>query len=99
MPYHIAPLGEWNAAPHRPYAPASLAEEGFVHCSPDEETTLAVVNAFYRSAPRPLPALILDEGRLTARLEGRRRSPRRRPGSPRAPRSAEAHHEQAELVR
>jgi uncharacterized protein (DUF952 family) len=67
MIYHVVPLDEWNADPGRPYAPASLAEDGFVHCSPDEETTLTVVNAFYRTAPRPLLALLLDEGRLTAR--------------------------------
>lgn len=66
MIYHVVTLDEWNANPDRPYAPASLAEEGFVHCSPDEETTLAVVNAFYRGASRPLLALLLDEDRLTA---------------------------------
>jgi uncharacterized protein (DUF952 family) len=69
MIYHVVPSAEWNAHPDRPYAPASLAEEGFVHCSPDEETTLAVVNAFYRSAPRPLLTLLVDEERLTARCE------------------------------
>ncbi|GAA3796099.1 DUF952 domain-containing protein [Streptomyces phyllanthi] len=69
MIYHVVPLAEWDADPDRPYAPASLAEDGFVHCSADERTTLAVVNAFYRSAPRPLLALLLDEERLTARLE------------------------------
>lgn len=67
MIFHVVPRDEWHAAPDRPYAPASLAEEGFVHCSPDEETTLAVVNAFYRGAPRPLLVLLLDEERLTAR--------------------------------
>ncbi|MEU3901091.1 DUF952 domain-containing protein [Streptomyces sp. NPDC045251] len=40
---------------------------GGCQCSPDEETTLAVVNAFYRDAARPLVALLLDEDRLTAR--------------------------------
>ncbi|MEW2401684.1 DUF952 domain-containing protein [Streptomyces sp. NPDC046862] len=69
MLYHIVPLADWNADPGRPYAPASLAEEGFVHCSPDEATTLAVVNAFYRTGPRPLLALLLDEERLTATVE------------------------------
>lgn len=69
MIYHVVPLVDWNADPGRPYAPASLAEEGFVHCSPDEATTLAVVNAFYRAAPRPLLALLLDEDRLAARVE------------------------------
>lgn len=64
--HHVVPLGEWNAHPDRPYAPASLTEDGFVHCSPDEKTTLAIVNAFYRDAPRPLLALILDVDRLAA---------------------------------
>ncbi|MER6324407.1 DUF952 domain-containing protein [Streptomyces coelicoflavus] len=67
MIYHVVPLAEWNADPARPYAPASLTTDGFVHCSPDEATTLAVVNAFYRDATRPLVALLLDEDRLTAR--------------------------------
>ncbi|MEY9874185.1 uncharacterized protein (DUF952 family) [Streptacidiphilus sp. MAP12-33] len=66
MIYHVVPLAEWAAAPELPYAPASLDAEGFVHCSPDEATTLAVVNAFYRDAPRPLLALLIDERRLSA---------------------------------
>jgi uncharacterized protein (DUF952 family) len=81
MIYHVVPLAEWNASPDQPYAPASLAEEGFVHCSPDEATTLAVVNAFYRSAPRPLLALLLDEDRLTARLEWEEAVPAPPPGA------------------
>ncbi|OAH12425.1 DUF952 domain-containing protein [Streptomyces jeddahensis] len=80
MIYHAVPLGEWNALPDRPYAPASLAEDGFVHCSPDEETTLAVVNAFYRTAPRPLLALIVDDDRLAARLEWEQAVPAPPPG-------------------
>jgi uncharacterized protein (DUF952 family) len=80
MIYHVVPLGEWSALPDAPYAPASLAEEGFVHCSPDEKTTLAVVNAFYRTAPRPLLALLLDEGRLAARLEWEAAAPAPPPG-------------------
>ena len=80
MIYHVVPLADWNAAPDRPYAPASLVEDGFVHCSPDEETTLAVVNAFYRDAPRPLLALLLDERRLTARCAWEQAVPAPPPG-------------------
>ncbi|MEU6475439.1 DUF952 domain-containing protein [Streptomyces sp. NPDC047017] len=82
MIYHVVPLTEWSTGPDRPYAPASLAEEGFVHCSPDEATTLAVVNAFYRSAPRPLLALLIDEDRLAARLEWEPAVPVPPPGTP-----------------
>ncbi|TLS46832.1 DUF952 domain-containing protein [Streptomyces montanus] len=80
MLYHVVPLGEWNASPEQPYAPASLAEDGFVHCSPDEATTLAVVNAFYRTAPRPLLALLLDEDRLTATCAWEAAAPAPPPG-------------------
>ncbi|MFC8172496.1 DUF952 domain-containing protein [Streptomyces sp. NPDC057242] len=82
MIYHVVPLAEWSARPERPYAPASLAEEGFVHCAPDEATALAVVNAFYRSSPGPLLALVLDEDRLSARTEWEAADPAPPPGVP-----------------
>ncbi|MGW1030275.1 DUF952 domain-containing protein [Streptomyces sp. NPDC002577] len=80
MIQHVVPLAEWNSAPEQPYSPASLEEDGFVHCSPDEETTLAIVNAFYRSAPRPLLTLDLDEDRLTATTEWEAAAPAPPPG-------------------
>jgi len=79
---HVVPLEEWNAAPDRPYAPASLAKDGFVHCSPDAETTLAVINAFHRTAPRPLLTLVLAEDRLASRLEWEAAAPVPPPGVP-----------------
>ncbi|WP_200308911.1 DUF952 domain-containing protein [Streptomyces adelaidensis] len=69
MIYHVVSLDAWNARPDLPYAPESLPEDGFVHCSPDEATTLAVINAFYRDAPKPLHVLVIDEGQLDARVE------------------------------
>ncbi|MEV4949070.1 DUF952 domain-containing protein [Streptomyces sp. NPDC053755] len=80
MIYHVVTAGDWTASPDEPYAPASLAEEGFVHCSPDESTTLAVVNAFYRTAARPLLVLVLDESRLIARTEWEEAIPAPPPG-------------------
>ncbi|MER7952526.1 DUF952 domain-containing protein [Streptomyces sp. NPDC096079] len=80
MIYHVVTSAAWSARPEEPYAPASLAEDGFVHCSPDEATTLAVVNAFYRDAPRPLLVLLLDESRLTARTEWEAAAPTPPPG-------------------
>lgn len=64
MIYHVVRLDDWLTVPDRPYSPASLAEEGFVHCSPDEATTLAVATAFYRDVPGPLMALLIDEHKL-----------------------------------
>jgi uncharacterized protein (DUF952 family) len=70
MIFHVVPAGEWAAA-GREYAPASLAAEGFVHCSADEPSALAVVDARFREAPDVL-VLVIDEARLGAevRLEG-----------------------------
>ncbi|MFF7127416.1 DUF952 domain-containing protein [Streptomyces sp. NPDC008240] len=81
MIYHVVPLDDWTAQPDQPYTPGSLAEDGFVHCAPDEATTLAVVNAFYRDGPRPLLALLLDEGRLTAKCVFEAADPAPPPGT------------------
>ncbi|MEV7416597.1 DUF952 domain-containing protein [Streptomyces sp. NPDC089919] len=82
MIYHAVPLAEWDAEPGQPYVTPSLEDEGFIHCSPDEATTLAVVNAFYREAPRPLVALLIDEARVTARVEAEAAVPAPPPGVP-----------------
>ncbi|MGX1271289.1 DUF952 domain-containing protein [Streptomyces phaeoluteigriseus] len=82
MIYHLVTKAEWDVRPDHPYAPASLVEEGFVHCSPDEETTLAVADAFYRTAQRPLLAVLLDETRLTARCAWEAAAPAPPPGVP-----------------
>ncbi|MDI3402947.1 DUF952 domain-containing protein [Streptomyces cavernicola] len=67
MIHHVVTAADWAAqAPDGPYAPVSLERDGFVHCAPDEPTALAVVNAFYGDAPRPLLALLVDEDRLTS---------------------------------
>ncbi|MER7538558.1 DUF952 domain-containing protein [Streptomyces sp. NPDC097704] len=80
MIYHVVTPAEWSARPEEPYAPASLAEDGFVHCSPDEPTTLAVVNAYFRGVTGPLLVLLLDESRLTARTEWEAAAPTPPPG-------------------
>ncbi|MET9323821.1 DUF952 domain-containing protein [Streptomyces sp. NPDC003038] len=61
MIFHIVPLADWTAAPHRPYAPPSLDSEGFVHCSADGPTALAIAHADYRDVPGTLLAVELDE--------------------------------------
>ena len=64
MIFHVVTLDDWLAVPDQPYASASLAEEGFIHCSPDEAITLAVAGAFYRDAPGPLIVLLINEHKL-----------------------------------
>ncbi|UYQ61351.1 DUF952 domain-containing protein [Streptomyces peucetius] len=71
MIFHVVPAGEWTADTGRAYAPASLAAEGFIHCSSDEPAALAVAEARFREVP-DLLVLVIDEGRLRAdvRREG-----------------------------
>ncbi|EKX60794.1 hypothetical protein STRIP9103_04176 [Streptomyces ipomoeae 91-03] len=80
MIHHVVTPDAWESGPDEPYAPASLPEDGFVHCSPDETTTLAVINAFYREAPKPLRVLLIDEERLDARVEFEAAAPAPPPG-------------------
>ncbi|MFG3499413.1 DUF952 domain-containing protein [Streptomyces sp. NPDC047928] len=68
MLLHVVPLDEWSADPGHPYAPASLADEGFVHCSPDGAVALAVVDAHYRDVPGTLLVLVVDEALLDAEV-------------------------------
>ncbi|MER5739863.1 MULTISPECIES: DUF952 domain-containing protein [unclassified Streptomyces] len=68
MLLHVVPLDAWSADPGRPYAPPSLAAEGFVHCSQDERSALAVADAHYRDVPGPLLVLVLDESLLSGEV-------------------------------
>jgi uncharacterized protein (DUF952 family) len=68
---HLLALDEWRAwrdGPSAAYAPASLAAEGFVHCTGDDATMLAVANAFYRSLPGEVVVVSLDPDRLASEV-------------------------------
>lgn len=82
MLFHLVTLDDWLRHPERPYSPGSFAEDGFVHCSPDEETTLAVANAFYRDAPGTLLALLVDDEALDAPVRWEAADPAPPPGCP-----------------
>ena len=46
--YHLARRSEWEeAGTSGPYRAGSLAEEGFIHCSRDEEQMLGVANRLF----------------------------------------------------
>ncbi|MDO9377404.1 MAG: DUF952 domain-containing protein [Nocardioidaceae bacterium] len=75
---HLVPRSQWSTA--QQLAPASLASEGFVHCSPDDDVTLAVANAFYAGAERPLLVLTIDPSRCGAPLVWEAADPAPPPG-------------------
>ncbi len=69
MILHLIERASWDAVrASRQYEPASLASEGFVHCTGDLDTLLIVANSFYRDVDGELVALELDEGALTAEV-------------------------------
>ena len=46
--YHLARRSEWDeAGDSGPYCASSLAQEGFIHCSGDEEQMLGVANRLF----------------------------------------------------
>ncbi|RAG83226.1 DUF952 domain-containing protein [Streptacidiphilus pinicola] len=66
MLFHLTPLDAWLEHPDRPYSTPSLALEGFIHCSADEEQALVAANARFRSTRVPLMVLLIDEAVLDA---------------------------------
>lgn len=65
MIYHITTRAEWQASTEA-YSAASLATEGFIHCSTSAQIT-KVANAFYRDVP-DLILLCINPDKLTAPL-------------------------------
>lgn len=63
---HLLPLSTFHTDRTAPIRAASLEAEGFVHCSPDVRTTLAVANTLYREVTEPMVALELDPAKLSA---------------------------------
>lgn len=86
MIWHLLPLAEWRSAQHAGRIPAGRARPGgpdsYVHASPDEQTALAVANAFFQQCGEPLVALGLDESRLAAPVRYEPPDPAPPPGVP-----------------
>jgi len=65
---HIVKRNEWVDATRRgTYAPASLRDEGFIHCSTRAQL-IDTANRFYRGQD-DLVVLCIDESRLKAELK------------------------------
>ena len=61
LTYHLVPSIAWEGAdPDRPYEAASLAEEGFIHCTDGAAEMVATVNRHYRADPRDFRLLTID---------------------------------------
>ncbi len=59
--FHLVPVEVWSASdPAFPYAAASLATEGFIHCTDGETELLTTANRHYREDLRPFLVLTVD---------------------------------------
>jgi uncharacterized protein (DUF952 family) len=59
--FHIVPEEVWAATDAAaPYAAASLASEGFIHCTDGEEALGVTFDRYWAADPRPFLALTLD---------------------------------------
>jgi uncharacterized protein (DUF952 family) len=60
--YHIVARADWGRTAGGPYRADSLASEGFIHCS-NEDQVAGVANLFYAGG-KGLLVLCVDAGRL-----------------------------------
>jgi uncharacterized protein (DUF952 family) len=59
--FHLLPADEWRASdPGAPYEAASLAHEGFIHCTDGVSALGATFDRYFRTDPRPFVALTVD---------------------------------------
>jgi uncharacterized protein (DUF952 family) len=63
--YHLVPRRTWDASGD-PYAPGSLASEGFVHCTDGAEEVAATANRYFGAQQDDLLALVIDLERVAA---------------------------------
>ena len=61
LTYHLVSADTWaEADPDRPYEAASLATEGFIHCTDGMDELVATANRHYDADPRPFLILTVD---------------------------------------
>ena len=59
--YHLVPLEAWEASdPDAPYEAASLATEGFIHCTDGAGEVVRTANRHYRDDARDFLVLTVD---------------------------------------
>ena len=83
MIWHLIPQADYLAlGPDEPVRPASLASEGFIHCTGDLAVLRVVADKFYRSVPGAFLVLEIDPDRLTAPVKYEAPAPPPPPGDP-----------------
>jgi uncharacterized protein (DUF952 family) len=67
LTHHLTPRAWWDAAdPEAPLRSASLASEGFIHCTDGAAEMVATANRHYAAAPGDFVILTVDLDRVTS---------------------------------
>lgn len=67
--YHLVPASYYRHQPQdQPYQPATLALEGFIHCTVGADILIKIANAFFDTLPGELLVLEIDPVHLTVPL-------------------------------
>jgi uncharacterized protein (DUF952 family) len=67
--YHLVPESEFRAQIERnTYIPACFAQDGFIHCTGDADTVLAVANDYFAGVEEPVLVLVIETAKVKAEV-------------------------------
>lgn len=67
--YHLVPESEFRAqVKEDKYIPARFELDGFIHCTGEPDTLLAVANDYFSGVEKPVLVLVIETARLAAEV-------------------------------
>jgi uncharacterized protein (DUF952 family) len=67
--YHLVTESEFRAqVKGNAYTPARFDQDGFIHCTGEPDTLLAVANDYFASVEEPILVLVIETIKLTAEV-------------------------------
>jgi uncharacterized protein (DUF952 family) len=67
--YHLVAESEFQTqATGETYLPARFDQDGFIHCTSEPDTLLAVANDYFSGVEEPVLVLIIETAKLTAEV-------------------------------
>jgi uncharacterized protein (DUF952 family) len=67
--YHLVAESEFRTrAKRNTYLPTRFDQDGFIHCTGEPDTLLAVANDYFSGVEEPILVLVIETARLTAEV-------------------------------
>lgn len=67
--YHLVPGSEFRAQIEgNTYIPARFAQDGFIHCTGNADTVLAVANDYFADVEEPVLVLVIETAKVKAEV-------------------------------